>query len=89
MIHREVLAVRTMPESLMNVFLQVIKIVNHITSSALNTRLFKLFCHEMDSDHINLMFYTQVRWLSRGNVIIRVYELREELKEFLRTQKKE
>ena len=42
----------------------------------------------MDSDHINLLFYTQVRWLSRGNVILRVYELPEELKEFLRTQKK-
>ena len=61
MIHREALAARTMPESLMNVFLQLIKIVNHIKSSALNTWLFRLFYHEMDSDYINLMFYTQVR----------------------------
>ena len=45
MIHREALAFRTMPESLKNVFLQVIKIVNHMKSSALNTRLFRLFCH--------------------------------------------
>ena len=88
MIHREALAARTMPESLMNVLSQVIKIVNHIKSSALNTRLFRLFCHEMDADHMNLLFYTQVRWLSRGNVVLRVYELREELKEFLRTQNK-
>ena len=79
MIHREALAARTMPESLMDVFSQVIKIVNHIKSSALNTRLFKLFCNEMDADHMNLLFYTQVRWLSRGNVILRVYELRQEL----------
>ena len=69
MIHREALDVRTMPESLMNVFSQVIKIINHIKSSALNTRLFRLFCHEMDTDHLNLLFYTKVRWLSRGNVI--------------------
>ncbi|KAI6647160.1 Zinc finger BED domain-containing protein 5-like [Oopsacas minuta] len=88
MIHREALAARTMPESLMNVFSQVIKIVNHIKLSALNTRLFKLFCDEMDADHMSLLFYTQVRWLSRGNVILRVYELRQELKEFLRTQMK-
>ncbi|KAI6649866.1 Zinc finger BED domain-containing protein 5-like [Oopsacas minuta] len=88
MIHREALAARTMPESLMNVFSQVIKIVNHIKSSALNKRLFKLFCDEMDANHMSLLFYTQVRWLSRGNVILRVYELRQELKEFLRTQMK-
>ena len=67
MIHGEALAARTMPESLMNVFSQVIKIVNHIKSSALNTRLFKLFCDEMDADYMNLLFYTQVRWFSRGN----------------------
>ena len=42
----------------------------------------------MDADHLNLLFYTKARWLSRGNVILRVYELREELKEFLRTQNK-
>ena len=42
----------------------------------------------MFSDHMNILFYTQVRWLSRGNVILRVYELRQELKEFLRTQMK-
>ena len=57
MIHREALAARTMPESMMNILLQVIQIVNHIKSSALNTRLFRLFCHEMDADHMNLLFY--------------------------------
>ena len=89
MIRRQALAAHTMPESLMNVLSQVIKIVNHIKASALNTRLFRLFCNEMDADHMNLLFHTQVRWLSRGNVILRVYKLCEELKEFLRTQKNE
>ena len=42
----------------------------------------------MDADHINLLFYTQVRWLSRGNVVLRAFELREELKQFSGTQHK-
>ena len=88
MIHREALAARTMPVCLTNVLSQVIKIVNHIKSSDLNTRLFRLFCHVMDADHINLLFYTQIRWLPRGNVVLRVFELREELKQFLGTQHK-
>ena len=55
---------------------------------ALNKRLLRLFCQEMGAGHMNLLFYTQVRWLSRINVVLRVYELREELKEFFRTEKK-
>ena len=43
----------------------------------------------MDADHLNLLFHTQVRWLSRGNTLLRVFELREELREFLRLQKKD
>ena len=88
MIHRQALASKTLPDRLMGVLSTLIKMVNHIKASALNTRLFRLFCQEMDADHMNLLFYTKVRWLSRGNVVLRVYELREELKEFFRTEKK-
>ena len=61
----------------------VIKVVNMIMSSALNTRLFRLFCQDLDSEHQNLLYYTEVRWLSRGNVVKRVYELKTEIKQFL------
>ncbi|CAB4023565.1 SCAN domain-containing 3-like [Paramuricea clavata] len=89
MIHREALAAKTLPDILKNVMQQVIRMVNHIKSSALNTRLFRKFCRGMDADHINLLYYTEVRWLSCGNMMQRVYELRTEIRDFLQGQKKD
>ena len=89
MIHREALASRTLPDSLNSILKITIKMVNHIKSSALNTRIFRQLCSEMDAAHLNLLYYTQVRWLSRGNVILRVFELREELKAYFRSHKKD
>lgn len=37
----------------------------------------------MDSNHEALLFHTEVRWLSKGNMLERLYELKEEVKVFL------
>ncbi|XP_068212637.1 zinc finger BED domain-containing protein 5-like [Palaemon carinicauda] len=66
----------------------VIKIVNYIKTKALNTRLFKELCKDMHADHEVLLFYTAVRWLSKGNVINRVFEMKDEIKLFLETQER-
>lgn len=87
-IHRYALASKTLPASLIVVLETVIKVVNYIKSGALNTRLFRELCKDMNSDHEVLLFYTSVRWLSKGNVINRVFELREEIKLFLEVQEK-
>ena len=50
MLHRQALASKTLPESLEKVLDQIIKIVNFIKAGALNSRLFKAFCADMDSD---------------------------------------
>ena len=42
----------------------------------------------MDADHHVLLFYRNTRWLSRGNVTKRVFELRDELKLFFEIEKK-
>ena len=42
----------------------------------------------MDADHIVLLHQTQVRWLSKGNMLSRIFELREEVKLFLVAKQK-
>uniref|UniRef100_K7FT67 Uncharacterized protein n=1 Tax=Pelodiscus sinensis TaxID=13735 RepID=K7FT67_PELSI len=88
-IHREALMSKTLPDQLNTVFKGLVKVVNHIKSSALNTRLFKRFCLDMGSDFDVLLFHTSVQWLSAGNVLNRVFQLREELDLFLLAQGKE
>ena len=33
-------------------------------------------CEEMDSDFDNCLYYTQVRWMSKGRVLKREYSLK-------------
>ena len=82
MLHRQPLASKTSPKSLQKVLDQIIKIVNFINAGASNFRLFKAFCADMDSDHQVLLYYTPTRWLSKDNVMRKVFELQEELKAF-------
>lgn len=88
MIHREALASKTLPLALKDTLATVISIVNHIKGGSLNTRLFRQLCQDMDSAHQDLLFYTSVRWLSKGNVLARVFELIDEVQVFLVSQGK-
>lgn len=82
-IHREQLAVKKVPSCLKTVLDEAVKIVNSIKGKALNSSLFKVLCEEMGSEHTKLLFHTEVRWLSRGKVLSRLFELRDEVKLFL------
>ena len=83
MIHREMLASKQMVPELNDVLSSCIKVVNLIKASALNSRIFKVLCTEMGAEHVNLLLHTEVRWLSRGKVLLRLFELRDEVKCFL------
>ena len=63
---------------------RVIKLVNFVKTSALNTRLFKRLCEDLSSNYTCLLYYTEVRWLSRGNATRRLFELRDELLHFFK-----
>lgn len=81
-IHREALMSQSLPEALKITLNEIVKMVNVIKSRPLQSRLFSILCEEMGSEHQTLLFHTEVRWLSRGRVLSRVYELKEELKTF-------
>uniref|UniRef100_A0A671W2C9 DUF4371 domain-containing protein n=1 Tax=Sparus aurata TaxID=8175 RepID=A0A671W2C9_SPAAU len=83
MVHREALAAKNMPVLFDSVLKQSVIIINVIKSRPLNSRLFGLLCQEMGSGYEQLLLHTEVRWLSRGRVLQRLYELREEVKLFL------
>ncbi|XP_006750702.1 protein FAM200A [Leptonychotes weddellii] len=82
-IHREALVSKEIPPSLMDVLKNAVKIVNFIKGSSLNSRLLEIFCSEIGVNHTHLLFHTEVRWLSQGKVLSRVYELRNEIYIFL------
>ncbi|XP_076032510.1 protein FAM200C-like [Oratosquilla oratoria] len=86
LIHKEVLASRTLPKNFKQHLETVINVVNFIKGSALNTRLFRRLCEGMEADHESLLFHTQVRWLSKRNMLQRVLELFDEVVAFLRAQ---
>ena len=88
MIHCQVLASKTLPKDLKTVMQSVVKVVNFIKSNALNSRLFAKLCQEMDSKHEVLLLHTEVRWLSKGKVLQRFFELHTEATEFLFQQGK-
>ena len=81
-IHRFSLCAKVLHPELLSCLQQIVKIVNFVKSLALNTRIFANFCADLGSDHKYLLFYTEVRWLSRGIMTRRVFELRNELLEF-------
>ncbi|CAH1989553.1 unnamed protein product [Acanthoscelides obtectus] len=66
----------------------VIDAVNRIRSNALNTRLFAQLCEENDEHFHQLLLHTEVRWLSKGLCLTRLFALFEAILEFLDTKDK-
>lgn len=83
LLYRHALAVKTMPASLKNVLDQAVQIINYIKARPHQSRLLKILCEEMGAQHTALLLNTEVRWLSRGKVLVRLFELRRELLVFM------
>ena len=73
MIHRETLDSKTLPKNLHADLVIIINIVNYVKESVLNIRLFRELCKDMDAEHTVLLFHTQVRWLSKGDMLALYY----------------
>ena len=62
-----------------NVMSTVIKCINIIKSRGLNSRLFKKLLKDLNADYHNLVYYCEVRWMSRSEMLTRFYLLRNEI----------
>lgn len=62
-------------KELHEVMMSAIKTINYIKTSAAIVRLFEVFCSEMGSKHVHLLFHTEVHCLSRGWDLQRIFDL--------------
>ena len=76
------LASRNISPEFHSVFDDVVKTINLIEAHALSTRLFEQICKDVDAERKCLSSHTEVRWLSRGKTLSRVFELCELLQDF-------
>ncbi|GFV92033.1 general transcription factor II-I repeat domain-containing protein 2A [Trichonephila clavipes] len=87
-IHQQALCAKSGLTSLDNVITFVTKIVNLISSQALNKKKFDALLDEVNSVYNGLLMYNNVRWLSRGNVLQRFVDCLEEIRLFLKMRAK-
>ncbi|XP_037779395.1 general transcription factor II-I repeat domain-containing protein 2B-like [Penaeus monodon] len=66
----------------------VVSCINFIRAKGVKHRQFQEFLSELESAHGDMLYYTEVRWLSRGRVLRRLYELLPESNSFLHSQNK-
>ena len=75
-LHRFALAAKLLLPGIKTSLNLVVEMVNYIKASALNSCLFKVICEDIGSEYTSLLFYTEVRWRSRGNTTMRLFVLR-------------
>ncbi|XP_065576307.1 general transcription factor II-I repeat domain-containing protein 2A-like [Artemia franciscana] len=66
----------------------VVSVVNVIRSHALNHCQFHNFLKEIDSEFVDLPYYTAVRWLICGKILLHFFELRSQIDLFLTEKNK-
>lgn len=85
-IHQEVLCKAAL--EIKHVLDVVVKLVNTIRARGLTHRQFQEFLSSIEADHSDLLYHNKVRWLSAGQVFERVWQLKNEIIEFLRQHSK-
>lgn len=86
LIHQQALCCKVLKwDSVMKV---VVSCINFIRANGLKHRQFQQFLSELKSAYGDVLYYTEIRWLSRGKVLRRFYELLPEINAFLQLKGK-
>ena len=70
MVHRKQLAAKELSVALADILQQIITMVNYIKPQPLRARLFATLRCDLGSEHDNLLFHTEVRWLGLDNALL-------------------
>ncbi|XP_065665708.1 general transcription factor II-I repeat domain-containing protein 2A-like [Hydra vulgaris] len=84
-IHQEALCAKV--ATIDDVMTAVVKTINHIRSNALKRRQFRALMEQNEDEHGDLLLHSEVRWLSRGNILNRFWECLPSVLQFMVTQK--
>jgi hypothetical protein len=60
--------------------IRVVNEVNFIRSEGLNHREFQDLLHNLETEFEDVVYYSEVRWLSRGKMLKRVFHLKQEIR---------
>ena len=82
-LRRYALAAKTLPPDLRKILEIIVKVVNMFRGRALNHRLFQSFCEKVGKEHTVLLSDIEIIWLSRSRLQSRLFELRDEIQQFL------
>ena len=80
-IHQEAFCAKTL--KMTHVMELVVKCVNEIHAKGLKHRQFQLFLENVNAQYKDLIYHSEVRWLSRGKVLERFFALVAEIEKFL------
>ncbi|XP_045538423.1 general transcription factor II-I repeat domain-containing protein 2A-like [Papilio machaon] len=80
-IHQEALCCKVLAwKEVMDI---VVSTVNYIRKNGLTHRQFQQFLSDIESHHRDVLYYSEVRWLSRGAVLKRFFDLINEINTFM------
>ena len=83
-IHQEVLASKVTHLDMTGLMSTEVKIINFVLARGLNHRQFRSLLEEMNAQHQDLVYFCEIRWLSRGAMLQRFYDLGNEIVTFLK-----
>ncbi|TWW74176.1 SCAN domain-containing protein 3 [Takifugu flavidus] len=69
-----------------HVMTPVVKIINSIRSRAKQLRTFKVLLEELPAEYGDLLLHTEIRWLSRGRILLPFLSFLSEIKEFMQSR---